>query len=91
MSQSSGFAAIVFCSNIFDVASSLSHRARLSGHAQVRTTLQLVVADESEHRLARNAEHCHAAEHWDTVDYVRLYQGFGLLPANAWSLPELTP
>jgi len=21
-----------------------------------------------------------AAEHWDTVDYVRLYQAFGLLP-----------
>jgi sulfur relay (sulfurtransferase) DsrC/TusE family protein len=21
-----------------------------------------------------------AAEHWDTVDYVRLYQSFGLLP-----------
>ena len=23
-----------------------------------------------------------AAEHWDTVDYVRLYQSFGLLPAG---------
>ncbi|WP_372482186.1 ester cyclase [Streptomyces glomeratus] len=23
-----------------------------------------------------------AAEHWDTVDYVRLYQSFGLLPEN---------
>jgi predicted SnoaL-like aldol condensation-catalyzing enzyme len=22
-----------------------------------------------------------AAEHWDTVDYMRLYQAFGLLPA----------
>ena len=22
-----------------------------------------------------------AAEHWDTVDYLRLYQSFGLLPA----------
>jgi predicted ester cyclase len=32
-----------------------------------------------------------AAEHWDTVDYVRLYQAFGLLPADVWSLPELTP
>ena len=32
-----------------------------------------------------------AAEHWDTVDYVRLYQAFGLLPASVWSLPELTP
>lgn len=32
-----------------------------------------------------------AAEHWDTVDYVRLYQAFGLFPADAWSLPELTP
>ena len=32
-----------------------------------------------------------AAEHWDTVDYVRLYQAFGLLPAEVWSLPELTP
>jgi predicted SnoaL-like aldol condensation-catalyzing enzyme len=21
-----------------------------------------------------------AAEHWDTVDYIRLYQSFGLLP-----------
>jgi predicted SnoaL-like aldol condensation-catalyzing enzyme len=22
-----------------------------------------------------------AAQHWDTVDYIRLYQAFGLLPA----------
>jgi predicted SnoaL-like aldol condensation-catalyzing enzyme len=22
------------------------------------------------------------AEHWDTVDYVRLYQSFGLLPGD---------
>jgi predicted ester cyclase len=32
-----------------------------------------------------------AAEHCDTVDYVRLYHAFGLLPADVWSLPELTP
>jgi predicted ester cyclase len=25
-------------------------------------------------------ENAVAAEHWDTVDYVRLYQAFGLLP-----------
>jgi predicted ester cyclase len=31
-----------------------------------------------------------AAEHWDTVDYVRLYQAFGLLPTYMWSHPELT-
>ncbi len=24
-----------------------------------------------------------AAEHWDTVDYIRLYQAFGLLPESS--------
>jgi hypothetical protein len=24
-----------------------------------------------------------AAEYWDTVDYIRLYQAFGMLPSNA--------